>query len=99
MADSMAFEWTIRFGDILTVGGALFVGFGILLRRTRSDADLSNAVKTALMEISEIKAELKEFARSMGQIAIQEVRINLLMKWYDELRRGKGRIVEDDEDH
>jgi hypothetical protein len=40
--------------------------------------------------MSEIKSELSEFGRAMTKLAVQETKIDLLMKWYDELRRGQG---------
>jgi len=52
-----------------------------------------------LDEISQMKGELTEFSKAMTRMAVQETKIDLLMKWYDELRRGKGIIVKDrDED-
>lgn len=86
----MNFDWSFRFGDILTCIGGLAAAAAFLYRRGGSDVELKLAVAACLKEISEIKTELSEFGKAMTRLAVQETKINLLMKWYDELRRGKG---------
>ena len=88
----LAFEWTFRAGDVLTFVGGVGVAAAFLYRRGSSDADLKNAVTACLKEISEMKVELSEFGKAMTRMAVQETKIDLLMKWYDELRNGKGII-------
>lgn len=85
-----AFEWTFRAGDVLTFVGGLGVAAAFLYRRGGSDVELKLAVAACLKEISAIKAELSEFGKAMTKLAVQETKIDLLMKWYDELRRGEG---------
>ena len=80
----LAFEWTFRAGDVLTFVG----GVGV-------DASLKAAMARCLDEISAMKTELAEFGKAMTKLAVQETKIDLLMKWYDELRRGKGMINPD----
>jgi hypothetical protein len=87
-----AFEWTFRAGDILTFIGGLGVAAAFLYRRGGDDASLKAAMARCLEEISEMKSELAEFGKAMTKLAVQETKIDLLMKWYDELRRGKGII-------
>ena len=41
-------------------------------------------------ELRELKDQFKTFGETLTTVATQEVKINLLMKWYDELRRGDG---------
>ena len=84
------FEWTFRAGDILTFIGGIAVAAAFLYRRGSNDAELKAAVSACLREISEMKSELSEFGRAMTRMAVQETKIDLLMKWYDELRNGKG---------
>ena len=84
------FEWTVKFGDLLTVGGAAVVAASILHKRGRSEAT-SDAILTRLVEdFREMKEEFKTFSSTMAKVATQESQIALLMKWYDELRRGIG---------
>lgn len=85
-----AFEWTFRAGDVLTFVGGIGVAAAFLYRRGGSDADLRSAMSRCLDEMSEMKAELSEFGKAMTKLAVQETKIDLLMKWYDELRRGEG---------
>ena len=92
----LVFEWTFRAGDILTFIGGLGVAAAFLYRRGGSDADLKTAVTACLKEISEMKTELSEFGKAMTRMAVQETKIDLLMKWYDELRNGKGIVLRDD---
>lgn len=86
----MLFEWTFRAGDIASLIGGLSVAAAFLYRRGGSDVELKLAVAACLKEMSEIKSELAEFGKAMTKLAVQETKIDLLMKWYDELRRGRG---------
>lgn len=86
------FEWTFRAGDVLTFVGGVGVAAAFLYRRGGDDASLKSAMARCLDEISEMKKELQEFSKAMTKLAVQETKIDLLMKWYDELRRGKGII-------
>lgn len=86
----MNIEWTFRVGDLFALVGGLAAAAAFLYRRGGSDLELKLAVSACLKEISEIKTELSEFGKAMTRLAVQETKINLLMKWYDELRRGKG---------
>ena len=82
------FDWTIKFGDVLTLGGALFVGGSFIYRRGAKEATLEQLA----LNLDEMKNDMKEFSSSLAKVAIQEMQIGLLMKWYDELRRGVGKI-------
>jgi len=91
------FEWTIKAGDILTMLGAFVVAAGILYRRGGQEAGVRLTLEALTRELTEMKTEFKSFGEILKKVAIQEMQIGLLMKWYDELRRGKGRIVDNDE--
>lgn len=86
------FEWSIRAGDILTMSGALAVAAAFLYRRGGEDAGMRITLKALTEELSEMKTEFKSFGETLKKVAIQEMQIGLLMKWYDELRRGIGKI-------
>ena len=86
------FELTIRAGDVLTFIGGIFVAAAFLYRRGGDDATIKVTLKTMMEEFSEMKSEFKGFSETLNKVAIQEMQIGLLMKWYDELRRGKGII-------
>lgn len=91
----MIFEWTFRAGDILTFIGGLSVAAAFLYRRGRDDAITAVTLQALTAELTELKTEFKEFGATLTQVAGQEIKIGLLMKWYDELRNGKGIIVKD----
>jgi len=87
-----AFEWTFRAGDILTFAGGLGVAAAFLYRRGGDDVTVKLTLKAMTEELTEMKTEFKSFGDTLKKVAIQEMQIGLLMKWYDELRRGKGII-------
>ena len=88
----MLIDWTVKPTDVLTVLGALFVGFSILYKRGGYDADMHSAVKLLTKDFAEMKDEMKAFNSALRDIAVQRSEINMLLKWYDELRRGMGKI-------
>jgi hypothetical protein len=88
------FEWTFRGGDIFTLIGGISVAAAILYRRGGDDATVKITLKAMTDQLAEMKTELSEFGKAMTKLAVQETKIDLLMKWYDELRRGKGVIQE-----
>lgn len=87
-----AFEWTFRAGDVLTFAGGVFVAAAFLYRRGGEDTRLKITMDAFTKELNEMKTEFKSFGDTLKKVAIQEMQIGLLMKWYDELRRGKGII-------
>lgn len=88
----LAFEWTVKLGDILTMGGALMVAAAFLYNRGGKEAGDQMSLKALSEEFKEMKLELKTFSDTLQTIAVQETKIELLMKWYDELRHGDGFI-------
>lgn len=86
----MGFEWTVKFGDLLTVAAALFVAASFLHKHGGQEASVQVTLKALTRELTEMKTEFREFGETLKKVAIQEVQIGLLMKWYDELRRGEG---------
>lgn len=93
----VGFEWTIRAGDVLTMGGALVVAFGVLYNRGKTEQTQEDLVTRAVAEIEDLKEEIKKFSQVITRVAVQESQITLLMKWYDELRRGVGYVTERDQ--
>lgn len=88
----MQFDWSFRAGDIVTAVSALTVAFSFLYKRGGSDAAIDIAVKQLTDNFDEMKTEMKTFSTALRDIAVQRSEINLLMKWYDEIRRGIGKI-------
>jgi hypothetical protein len=90
--NGIALDWSIRIGDLLTVGGAFMVALGLLYNRGKSDSLDTIHLEKTLEDLKDIKGEVKQQGETIAKIAIQEVQIRLLMKWYDELRRGIGYV-------
>lgn len=88
----LAFEWTVKLGDILTMGGAVMVAAAFLYNRGGKEAGDSMTLRALSKEFTEMKTEFKAFSDTLQKIAVQETKIELLMKWYDELRHGQGFI-------
>lgn len=85
-----SFEWTVKFGDVLTLIGALAVAASFLYKRGGQEAGVALTLEALAKEFTEMKTEFKGFAETLQTVAVQEVKIGLLMKWYDELRHGQG---------
>lgn len=90
----LTFEWTVKLGDILTMGGAVMVAAAFLYNRGGKEAGEQMSLTTLSEEFKEMKSELKTFSETLQKIAVQETKIELLMKWYDELRHGTGFVQE-----
>ncbi|MBR1033909.1 hypothetical protein [Bradyrhizobium liaoningense] len=90
----LSFEWTVKLGDILTMCGAVMVAAAFLYNRGGKEAGDQMSLNALSKEFTEMKSEFKAFSETLQKIAIQEMKIDLLMKWYDELRRGEGYIQE-----
>lgn len=90
----LTFEWTVKLGDVLTMVGAIVVAAAFLYNRGGKEAGDQMTLNVLSKELKEMKTEFKAFSDTLQKIAIQEMKIDLLMKWYDELRRGEGLIQE-----
>lgn len=86
----LAFDWTFRAGDIATLIGGLAIAAAFLYRRGGQEVGVQITLEALTKELTEMKTEFKSFADTLKKVAIQEMQIGLLMKWYDELRRGQG---------
>ena len=93
------FHWSITFGDALVVLGGITVAGSFLFRSGSSVERLHMAVTTALDQIGELKQEIKQMGKVLTELAVQKEQITMLTKWYDELRRGVGRINGNNGDH
>lgn len=90
----ITFEWTFRAGDLLTLIGGVAVAMAFLYRRGGDDIRVQLTLEAMSKELAEMKTEFKTFGATLAKVALQEVQIALLMKWYDELRHGVGIVKE-----
>jgi hypothetical protein len=86
----LTFEWTVKLGDVLTLAGAFFVAAAFLYNRGGKEAGDQMTLTALSKEFTEMKSNSKRSAIRLQKIAVQETKIELLMKWYDELRHGNG---------
>lgn len=86
----MLFEWTFRAGDVASLIGGLSIAAAFLYRRGGQEVSVQITLEALTKELTEMKTEFKSFGDTLKKVAIQEMQIGLLMKWYDELRRGQG---------
>jgi len=86
------FEWTFRAGDVATLIAGASVAGAFLYRKGGDEVSVKMTLKLMTDELSEMKEEFKSFGDTLKKVAIQEMQIGLLMKWYDELRRGDGYV-------
>jgi len=86
------FDWTISFGNILTVLGVLgtwawmFMSMKAELRVQRHDL---GSLKERMTSLSEAFTHL---GKILTQIAVQDTRLTMIEKAIDELRHGQGFI-------
>lgn len=90
-----AFEWTVKLGDIFWLVGALSMAGAFFYKRGGKEAGDDMTLKALSKQFSEMKTEFTAFRETLQKIAVQETKIDLLMKWYDELRRGEGWVQSD----
>src|ERR1700743_3605299 len=86
----LTFEWTVKLGDLLTIASAVIVVMAFLHKRGGPEASVHMTLEALNTQVTEMKTEFKAFSETLKKVAVQEVQIGLLMKWYDELRRGEG---------
>lgn len=89
------FEWTVKLGDVLTMAGAAWVGLSVFYKRGRLDGAATQILGALQKDFDEMKREFRSFRDTITQVATQKAQIEFLMKWYDELRRGIGRVTDD----
>jgi len=101
MSSGVEFEWTVRFGDMLTVGGALIVAIGIAYRRGRAEMRVSDLTAVLKEDITDMKNEIKKLADVIVTQAVQNSRldsqgqrITRVENTIEDLRRGRGWITE-----
>jgi hypothetical protein len=92
----LTFEWTVNAGEALTagsmLGSALIIAGTFLYKRGGHEIGVKYTLEALESQLAEMKTEFKAFSAALREVAVQRSQIDLLMKWYDELRRGVGKI-------
>lgn len=94
------FEWTVKFGDLLTLAGATFVGGTLLYKRGGTDNQSKFSLTTLSSKVQDMTEELKELAKVITQLAVQDTKITnviqqmtMLQRNVEDLRRGTGWVA------
>jgi hypothetical protein len=88
MGMGLTFEWTVKLGDILTWAARSWWLRPSSTTEAAKKPVISMSLNALSKEFGEMKSEFKTFSETLQKIAVQETKIELLMKWYDELRHG-----------
>lgn len=84
----MSIDWSISLGSILQI---LVMGFGGLVVLIAMRLDVSRLKA----DVVDMKSELKKVGDVLVAMAVQGEQINTLQRHVDELRHGKGFVMED----
>lgn len=91
------FEWTVKLGDLLTVLGAAYVGSTLLYKRGSRDAQANSMAQGIAEEVEDMKSELKELAKVITELAVQDNKITnlssqitMVQRNVEDMRRGMG---------
>ncbi len=88
----LSFEWTVKLGDVLTLGGALFVAAAFLYRRGGQEVGMKISLDAFAEQMKEMQTEIKELGKVLINQADQNRRIIHLEEDLRLLRTGRGWI-------
>lgn len=86
----IAFEWTLKFGDVLTLIGALVVAGSFLYRRGGTETGVQVTLQQLATEFANMQIEIKKISDVLINQADQNRRIIHLEEDVRDLRHGKG---------
>lgn len=86
----IAFEWTIKFGDVLTLFGALVVAGSFLYRKGGHETGVQVTLQQLAGEFANMQIEIKKISDVLINQADQNRRIIHLEEDVRDLRHGKG---------
>lgn len=86
----VTFEWTLKFGDVLTLLGALVVAGSFLYRRGGSETGVQVTLQQLAGDFANMQIEIKKISDVLINQADQNRRIIHLEEDVRDLRHGKG---------
>lgn len=87
-------QYGIRLGDVLVIVSFVGTAIGFLRSYDKSEAHRDFVMQRLTSDVENLQKEVSAQSRTLNEIATQRKEIDLLMKWYDELRRGVGIVRE-----
>lgn len=86
----LTFEWTMKFGDVLTLIGALVVAGSFLYRRGGTETGVQVTLQQLALDFANMQIEIKKISDVLINQADQNRRIIHLEEDLRELRHGRG---------
>jgi hypothetical protein len=91
----ISFEWTVKFGDVLTLLGAIAVAASFLYRRGGQETGVQMTLQQLAMEFTNMQVEIKKISDVLINQADQNRRIIHLEEDVRDLRHGRGFVQGD----
>lgn len=91
----IAFEWTVKFGDVLTLFGAICVAAAFLYRKGGQETGMQMTLKQLVVEFTNMQVEIKKISDVLINQADQNRRIIHLEEDVRDLRHGRGFVQGD----
>ncbi len=94
------FDWTINLSSLITIVAntiAVAGAFFLFLISVKTDINLIKSDVRYIQErLHDVAETLKQLSEILTKVAIQDTRLNMMEKYIDEMRHGRGFIrVED----
>lgn len=83
----------IKPGDILTMLTMIGTGIAVMRRNDRSHVERNFKLDRCILDIENIHKKVEIMNTTVNEVSKQKMQIDLLMKWYDELRHGVGIVI------
>lgn len=85
----MNINWSIDLGNLMAIASFLLTGIGFAYT-------IRESVKALLIRVGLLEHEIKKLSEILVALGRQDERLNAMDRRIDDLRRGKGFILEDD---
>jgi hypothetical protein len=86
----LTFEWTLKFGDVLTLLGALVVAGAFLYRKGGTETGIKVTLQKLAYDFGKMQTEIEKISEVLINQADQNRRIIHLEEDVRDLRHGKG---------
>jgi len=84
----MIVNWSVDIGNLLAVATFLITGTGVIYT-------IRESLKTLVLRVNLLESEVKKLSEILVALGRQEERLTAMDRRIDDLRRGKGFVLED----